>query len=149
MTLRPGDVLEIAIWLDGTETPALRARFDKDLCTNLAEMAGIEGMIIGPLIMAEKRPGEDRVPKVPDHIQGPDVRLLVGEARVICRQPFFALPGSFVGDLDRKDLARLREITRRAAPEQLSDMECERIIEEIGPAAAIEALRKMVDENEH
>ena len=62
MTLHPGDVLETAIWCDGTETAELKDRFENDLRTSLAAMADTEGIIIGPLVMTEKKPGGDRMP---------------------------------------------------------------------------------------
>ena len=39
MTLHPGDVVETAIWMDGTETPDLKDRFEKDMHASLASMA--------------------------------------------------------------------------------------------------------------
>ena len=53
MTMQLGEVAEIAMWADGRETTD------------------------------ELRPGEGRSPKVPKHISGPNVRLIVGEATVM------------------------------------------------------------------
>ena len=143
MTLRPGDALETAIWMDGTETEELKSRFERDLQATLAGMAADQGVIIGPLMMVEKKPGEDRVPPVPDGVQGMNVRLLVGEARVVGQLPTEA-PWNFVMDLDSKDLRRLRKLTRRAAPSSLTDEECDEIINEIGPDSALRTLRERV-----
>jgi len=53
------------------------------------------------------------------------------------------LPGSFVLNLDPKDLIRLRKVTRRASGNRfLTDYECDMIIEELGPEVAISTLRK-------
>ena len=54
------------------------------------------------------------------------------------------LPNSFVLNLDQKDLARLRAITRRAAGQHhLTDYECDMLIEEYGTETAVEeVLRK-------
>jgi hypothetical protein len=100
---------------------------------------------------AEKKPGDDRVPPVPEHVSGPDVRLLIAEAKVFCRLPHIVAPGSFLLELDGPDLRRLRELTRRAhgrcnpqAP-VLSDAECDSVIEELGPEAAREEVRRAVD----
>lgn len=60
------------------------------------------------------KPGDERVPGVPDHIQGQDVRLLVGEALVLGRKTVLKL-NSFLNDLDPKDLTRLRQITLQVA----------------------------------
>lgn len=140
--LRYGDVLEAAIWADGTETAEIMDRFMADMRGSLAELAGDEGVVIGPVTLTVKRPRDDKVPSVPDHIQGPDVRLLVYEAGVVCAMPRIVEATSFVADLDRKDLMRLRAITRQAAPRPLSDRECDEIIEAIGPASAVKSLRE-------
>ena len=146
--MKPGDVLETAIWLDGRKTDELKHKFEKDLRESLAGMADEERVIIGPLMMTEKRPGEDRVPGVPDYIQGPDVRLLVGEATVFACLP--ATESRFVDDLDEKDLERLRSILRRVhrsynpGKPDLSDEKCDEYINVNGPDAALAALREQV-----
>lgn len=153
MTLRPGEVLETAIWMTGDEPEGMADRFETDLRTSLAEMAEIEGVVIGPLIMTEKRPGEDRVPEVPDYIQGSDVRLLVGEATVIAE--VHVSEGTFVADLDLKDLERLRAILRRVhqfynpGKPELSLEKCDEYINQNGPDAALEALREQVGVKVH
>lgn len=53
------------------------------------------------------------------------------------------LPGSFVLELDPKDLLRLRQITRRVAGQYLADYECDMLIEELGPEVVIDELRKV------
>ena len=154
MTIRPGDVLETAIWLTGEEPPDLKARFEKDLRASLAHMAEAEGIIIGPLMLTEMRPGEDRVPEVPDYIQGQDVRLLVGETKVIGR-PFVNDDSTFATDLDAKDLERLRVILRRVhlsynpGKPELSTEKCDEYINLNGPQAALDALREQVGVSVH
>ena len=55
------------------------------------------------------------------------------------------LTGSFVLNLDPKDLQRLRQITKRASGNHhLTDYECDMIIEELGPDVALATLRKQV-----
>lgn len=146
--LRPGEILETAMWADGRETPEQMARFESDLKEQLAYFADQEGVIIGPLTVLEKRPGGERVPPVPDDISGPNVRLVVGTAKVLCSVPQFTIQSSrFVDDLDAIDLARLRQTTRasyaRHFPKRpsLSELQCDQIIDEIGPEAALETLR--------
>ena len=103
MALKPGDVLQLAIWLDGKETQELKDRFEQDIRAAIAEVPAVTG----PLIMTEMRPGDDQVPKVPDNIKGPDVRFLVAESTVITLiEPD---EGYFIGDLEPKDLERLRK----------------------------------------
>ena len=154
MTLHPGDVLETAIWMTGEEPDALKDRFENDLRTSLAAMADAEGIIIGPLVMTERKPGGDRMPPVPDNIQGPDVRLLVGEATVFDYVPIF-IEGSFVADLDLKDLERLRTILRRVhqsynpGKPELTIEKCDEYINKNGPDAALAALREQVGVKVH
>lgn len=144
MNPRLGDTFEASIWIDGRETVAQRARFEDELTAYLAHVAEREHVIIGPLMMHEKKPGDDRVPTVPDHIQGPDVRLLVGEAKVTGIVP----TSYFTEDLEPDDLRRLRKITRRAyerhmpGQPRLSDRQCDTIINDLGPESAYDALRR-------
>lgn len=80
---KPGDIYEVAIWADGTEDPALLDRFKADARKAFGRRAKREGVAFGKLRLTEKQPNEDRVPPVPDHIQGPNVRLVVVEATVV------------------------------------------------------------------
>ena len=100
-----------------------------------------------PVTFSEKKPSGDRVPKVPDGIRGINVRLLVAESEIIGRRPETP-KGSFIAYLDKLDLDRLRTITRNARlkihRQSLTDTECDEIIEEIGPDAAVDVLRKQV-----
>ena len=153
MTLRPGDVLETAIWMTGEEPDGLSDRFERDLRADLARMADDEGVIIGPLVMTERLPGEERVPDAPDSVHGVNVRLLVGEATVIGKA--FVSEGSFVADLEPKDLERLRTILRRVyqsynpGKPELSTERCDEYINQNGPEAGLEALREQVGVKVH
>ena len=147
--MKPGDMLEIAIWLSGTETPEQIAQW-KDI-DSLAAVAHAErefGVNIGPLEFSIKVPGEDRVPPVPDHIAGPDVKLLVGEAKVAYRPGYTIVPATgFVSDLEKDDREKLRGITRRAHAkrhpgDRLTDRHCDQIIEALGPDVAVKTLRE-------
>lgn len=143
-----GDVIETAMWIDGRETLEQRAHFERDVSAALAAAQAESGLMLGSVTYTEKRPGEDRVPKVPDHIQGPDVRLLVAEAMVVGHMPVFgAQPSWFTDDLGPDDLAVLRRLTRDAYALQfplrplLTDRQCETIINDLGPDAALDTLR--------
>lgn len=145
--MRIGDVIESAIWLSGEESKKLRAFYEKDVEFTIATMCAQEGWLHGPVSFIEKRPEDDRVPPVPDHIHGPQVRLLVAEAQIVARKPE-SKPDSFVANLDRKDLVILRHVTRRSHartnPEsrKLNDHECDEIIERFGPEVALDTLRR-------
>jgi hypothetical protein len=141
------DIVESAGWLTGTETPADRVRYEQDVAEAMDYLCAQEGLSVGPVRFTEKRPGAEDVPPVPDHISGPAVRLLVGESTITGRRPRTSV-GSFVANLDKIDLDRLRRITRKAhsrtQPTILNDQDCDEIIEQIGPEAALDTLRKTV-----
>lgn len=145
--MKPGDMMQTAIWLSGKETREELDRWrDETLPQLWAKTEDVHGIVIGPVTLTEKRPGEDRAPPVPDHISGPDVRLLVGEAAVVGFAPQFSIPpGDFTGDLDRKDLGRLRKITRRAfiksRKREPTVGEVDDIINRLGPDIAVATLR--------
>lgn len=141
-----GGLIESAIWITGDENPSTRARFEQDVRQAIADMCAEEGFECGPVTFIEKRPGDDRVPPVPDHVQGSRVRLLVGETQILSRLVATS-EGSFVANLDKKDLLRLRAITRNGLAKQrpdyvMTDSECDQYIEQYGPEAALDTLRK-------
>lgn len=148
--MKIGDTVECAIWLSGEETPAMIARWNADCSYMMKRSAGLPILRLGPITFEIKYPGQDRVPPVPDHIQGPDVRLLVATATVVGLE-IEATAISFLDDLDKDDLRRLREVTRRtharANPRspRLTDSLCDQIIEQLGPVAAAEVARHGVD----
>lgn len=147
MALKPGEVIESAIWITGDEPQELRQRYEQDVTQAIDDLCHEHGVIHGPLHWREKLPGSDRVPAVPDHIQGSQVRLLVAEAEVTGEVP--KVSGSFIANLEPKDLTRLRFITRRASKSQLTDQECDEIIEHLGPEAALDTLRRNVGVTVH
>lgn len=146
--MKTGDVIEAAIWITGDESPSLRAHYEQDVRQAISDMSATARFEHGPVTFTEKRPGDDRVPPVPDHVQGSRVRLLVAESAVTA-VAIQTPKGSFVANLENKDLLRLRLITRSAAKTVLTDDECDKIIEEIGPEAAVETLRKNVGVSVH
>ena len=137
--MKPGDKVELAFWLSGEETESQLHHYKNvDVPAMMKMTEKVNDVVIGPLTFTTKLPGEERVPKVPDHIHGPDVRLLVCEAQVgIGKRQVVPSPG-FVFDLTKKDLERLRRITRKEHSvthpgDRLSDANCDRVIEALGP----------------
>jgi hypothetical protein len=143
-----GDVIEKAIWLTGDESPELRKRYEQDVTQAIEDLCREHGFLHGPVTWVEKRPGEDRVPQVPDHVQGSRVRLLVAESIVTDYAPQTS-EGSFIANLEKKDLERLRVITRRQSKTTLSDQDCDELIEQYGPEAVLETLRQHVGSTVH
>lgn len=146
--MKLGDVIESAIWITGDESQELMDYYQKDVTQAIDDLCREHNVLHGPIQWVEKRPGEDRVPQVPDHIQGGKVRLLVAEAEVTEYAPVTS-NGSFVANLEKKDLLRLRVITRRASKKTLSDQDCDELIEQCGPEAAVETLRQYVGNTVH
>ncbi len=144
--MKPGDTVEPqAMWLDGTETPELLERYRQDVLNAMLALAQSQGLALTPIRWSQKLPGEDRVPEVPDHIQGPSVYLLVAEAEVMaCLETYD--PGNFLAELEPRDLLRLRGVTRKAYAKQfpgrepLSDRQCNTLINDLGPDAALASL---------
>lgn len=135
-----GSTVEGAIWITGSETRDMFEKFWRDINASIDELCDTFGLVHSPIRWYELIPGQDRCPQVPDHVQGPNVRLLVIEADIIAVAPQIATSRNFVNDLDKKDLERLRRITRNKSPRPLSDIEVDNIIEEIGPMAALASL---------
>lgn len=151
--MREGDVIESSIWLDGKETPEQRREHEELVKFNIDKLCEENGYLHGPVMFVEKKPGEERVPPVPKHIEESAddlsrICLLVAEAAVTGKRPL--LPkGSFLANLDKHDLERLRSLTKSKAMDAygvvLSDHTADQIIEEAGPEAAVEALRNSVN----
>lgn len=143
--MSPGDTIEAAIWLSGEEITEDLSRFTSDVKAALDQKALAERAVLAPPQATTKYPGQDRVPLVPDHIQGPDVRLLVIEAVVLEVRP---IPGHFLNELDPRDLARLRRVTRKAHARQFpgqsapTDRQCDALINDLGPESAMAALER-------
>lgn len=144
MSLKTGDVIENAIWITGDEPEGLKEKYRKDVSGTIDDLCEQEGFIHGPITMYELRPGDESVPIVPPHIYGSRVRLLVVESTLV-KKLVLEGEGSFIGELEHKDLLRLRAITRKAIqktyPRQVLDYECDEVIEKLGPEAALDALR--------
>ena len=94
------------------------------------------------------KPGDDRVPSVPRWLEttnGAIPRLLVATTET--SSCLYQGPMGIVGDLDKKDVARLRIIVRRVHHKfhpkttSLTDSECDRIIDQQGMEVVMDQLR--------
>ncbi len=94
------------------------------------------------------KPGDDRVPPVPRWLEttnGVIPRLLVATAETSSH--LYQGPMGIVGDLDKKDIARLRVIVQRVHRKfhpkttPLTDPECDRIIDQQGIEVVMDQLR--------
>jgi hypothetical protein len=136
-----GDVREAAIWFHVGAIE--RAMMDVRGVFDLDRGAGLDFNTIRWEIL---RPGEGAAPEMPD--APATLRLLVGRAK-ITKEPS---RHSFIAELDRADLKRLRKLTREKHREQcpwarpMRDAEVDDVIEELGPESAEAVLRKIVSE---
>jgi len=142
--MKVGDTVETAMWLTGDEPREMVERFKLEVTGAIDELCETEGYFHGEVIFMEKHPDDERVPEVPEHIQGQKVRLLVGESPLVVKLPE-ETEKSFVANLDRKDLTKLRLLTRKAAAKHfkrvLSDIQADEIIESLGIDSALATLR--------
>ena len=150
--MKPGDIIESAVWLTGDEPQEMRERYKRDVTEAIDYFCHENKFLHGPVTFIEKLPGSERVPAVPDHVQGQRVRLLVAESTITAKA-VVAPKGSFIANLDKHDLDRLRKITRIAGVKAyrriMNDAECDEVIENIGPEAALDTLRRHVGETIH
>lgn len=174
MTLRQGDVIELAVWLAGDETAEhLRQFMAEDAPAALKAKAGKDKALIGETRFEIKKPGDERAGPVPawlekrlmsmgrkavllslkpnepgEHYVAPI--LLVATAMVIGRKSTLK-PRGFVDDLSPKDRADLRKRTKEVwdragvGYRPLTDQEADKLIDEHGPTAAYDAVLRVLD----
>jgi hypothetical protein len=145
--MKPGQMVESAIWLSGEETEQMIQAWKDRVRENTDQTAKNFNVEVGPFTWVIKYPGDDRVPPVPDHIKGIDVKLLVGEASVIAKKTVIHKQSGFVYELTNEDRKLLHRITRKAFAKRqpgskLSDQHCDAVIEQLGPEAALKTLRR-------
>ncbi len=148
-----GEELEVAIWYDANEyvDPI------KSCSESIGDMIGImcagtkdtHGNIDYKIL----KPGDDRVPPVPRwlaKVKNATPRLLVATTKTKLMDSVHQELPSIVGDLDKKDIARLRVITQRAHHKSypnnknLTDYECDQVIDKLGIEIVMEQLKSSV-----
>lgn len=148
--MKPGEIAEFAIWLNGQETEEQMQHFRSTIIPKMVENTQKEHsnkIMLRNMREYIKRPGEDRVPKVPKNIQGIDVRLWIIEHDVFPGPAYIEHKASITHDLDNKSLQTLRRITRRehakAHPGMpaLSNKQCDAIIDALGTEMIAQMLR--------
>ena len=140
-----GDELEIGIWVSDDEPLGKILWWKSDEAPRrLHESAEMYGLRHGEITWHELKPGEGRAGHPPKTIKGTNVRLLVAEAKLVS-EILAPLPKSFLHDLGIKDLETLRTATRRAYhPTELTDEQCDKVIEHIGPSVAEQMLSQAI-----
>jgi hypothetical protein len=134
-----GEVREAAMWCHVSALK--RGMMDVGAIFDLDRSDGYEFGLISWEVL---RPGEGVAPACDS--AAPTLRLLVGRAKVTAEPA----RGTFLAELDKVDLNRLRKLTREAHRAQcpwarpMRDTEVDDVIEEFGPKAAEGALRELV-----
>ncbi len=142
-----GDTLELALWYN-SEKETERPTAERGLRTGLEVLEANYGFAVGEIEIEELSPGDHRVPEPPLGFAGKP-RLLVATADIV--EITDRQVSMFCNDLERHDLDRLRGITQTAyarsnpgkPPLGLDDID--RIINELGPEAAVKSLRSGID----
>ena len=157
--MRIGDICVAADWLTGTETADEIEQAHAFCKVAFQRLSDQKQVLFGPIQFSERHPGDEGVGSPPDNIKGPDVRLLVGEAKVLRRKPQYAPPDGFHTLLDAVTLQDMRAATRRghkaahkrspARYRPLTDDQCDRMIDEIGPVTVERMLREARDGPRH
>ena len=144
-----GESYHLGIWLDGRESAANMKMFKLDCLEAFRYIGSRNGVLFGEAEFEKKKPGDDMVPPVPDGCAERELTFLVASAKVIWT-PSFSSPrpdSLFAAQLEPDDLRRLRKLTREAYTKAykgklpLTDAQCDTLINELGPEAAVDSLR--------
>lgn len=146
--MKPGDNLEWALWYNATEHPVDPISTCRDTIEEMMDVSCKKhNLTHGKVTFEILKPGEDRVPEVPNWLEqqkGSMPRLIVVHS---VAEEIIKSNTGILGDLDKKDIARLRLATRRIhkqyhpKAEELSDQECDYIIDQMGIEVVMEQLR--------
>ncbi len=143
-----GDEVEFAIWFDANEHSDPINSCSKSMEDAIDVIHGKRNISHGKISYEILKPGDDRVPSVPrwlENINGSVPRLLVATTKMTnkVRQESMGI----IGDLDKKDIARLRVITQREHhkvypnDDPLTNYECDQIIDKLGIQIVMDQLR--------
>ncbi len=149
MKHRIGDILEFAFWVTGEETEeeihAMAEQADK----RMSDVMRDDNIMLAKCGVVELKMGDERLPELPNHIHGPDVRCLIFEARVLLDLPAPS-KSRFADELEKDDFRRLSVINQTAysrlfpnAP-PLTHGQQKTIINGIGEEAVLDVLRGYV-----
>lgn len=153
--MKHGEPVESAFWLDGTEDEELLKGIKGKIVNKLLEQANKHNLTVGKVHFEELDPLSDRVPAVPDHIQGPNVRLLVGWSLAQYKPmygPKYDTP--HMDDLTKESRQRLREKTKEMYAKKhpneppLTDKEADVFAEQLFPRTAAAELKEAIDSEE-
>ena len=154
--MKKGDMAQLAVWYCEEDDQKKIAWWRKEGCAmQMKASADYFRVKLSKVKFYELDPGESNAGHPPEGRQGTNFKLLVGEAEVVADLPQVASK-TFVQDLTMKDLALLRNVTRKAYAMHnpqiqvaLSDDGCDEVINELGPDAVESLLRQAADATKH
>lgn len=145
--MKPGEIAEFGIWLSGEETEEQLHNWKTIEVPKIIERTEKQfNVVLKNIRFIVKSPGEDRVPQVPKHIKGANVKLLISEADVFAGPQAIKMQKGIANDLDQKSLQTLRRITRRehskAHPGMpaLNNQQCDAVINRLGTEIIVQML---------
>ena len=140
--------IEFAIWYDANEHLDPINSCGESIKDALDAICAKNKVGHGKISYEILKPEDDRVPSVPRWLEitnGVIPRLLVATAKT--SSCLYQGPMGIIGDLDKKDIARLRVIVQRVHKKfhpkttPLTDPECDRIIDQQGMDVVMDQLR--------
>ena len=145
--LTPDDTSTLACWISDDTDPRVVEHWKTVTAPSLFKASADDaGVILSEPRFYTLEPGEGRAGTPPDGAQGTNMRLLVAECAVRGFKPRTE-ESNFLLDLDPKDLAYLRKVTKRAAsPHKISNEQADAIIMRYGPVTAQKLLKSAVDD---
>lgn len=140
-----GETRQVAMWFH----KAKGKRFAKDVIKEAFKHDTENGVIFGPIEFEVVLPGDARLPEAP--MRG--LRCMLGSAKITEITPqTHREVASFTDDLSWIDHKRLREVCRQRHRElnpkkpDLTDAQCDRYIEMVGPQIHENEIKAAVDE---
>lgn len=122
-----GELIERSLWYSGDcadqkrkAEKLIRSEFGKSVWT------------FGLIQFENLSPGDARVPEPPERFHQENPKLLLGFAEIIGTPQ---IDKKLSEDLEQEDLEKLRAATRRNVAANLTDAECDEIIDQCGPEA--------------
>ena len=145
--IEPGRELEIAIWYDANKYLDPMNSCDESIKDMLDIVCAKNKVVRADIDYEILKPGDDRVPPIPrwlEIVDGVVPRLFVATAKIVSN--VHQEPIGIIGDLDKKDIIKLRFITKREYHKvhpnstPLTNHECDQIIDKLGMQIVLDQL---------
>ena len=140
--MKIGDILEPASMWYNADHPKEKEAAERGIESVLTMMAEEDNVVIGPIEWETLDPMSPRLPEPPGIFQG-TIRCRVGYAYVVAHKE---TGYSMSGDLSDEDRETMRIATRKkwaqVHGEILSDEDCDKLLDQVGPEAAAETIHQ-------